>query len=327
MENIVNSRISKIWGMTLSIFKHLLLLVLLLVLTSVQAEAYNEQLDIGEIKGSTYENKYFGFSLQIPEKWHILNKNISSQIYEKAKDNIIKDDTKLRTSVDSYNKPQTLLWVVKYPFGSAPSPNISITAVELDSKSGVIRGKQLFGGIVKVLENAGLNCQVIKEDEENIGGIKFDTIEIDAKSENGITKNKFSVAILRGHALMICSTYKEEEDFRQIDLILQSIKFNRWFLIDENKIARIYMDTSSVIVNGECLSCWLLVDSKGITLYHHMLIKKPSEFSYMEMIYIIDGKEHNAALVKDKWDNEDSNPTIGRNIKKCIHWAEEQGIF
>jgi hypothetical protein len=295
---------------------------------SVPFQAYAEQLDIGEIRNSVYENKYFGFKLQVPVKWQVLNKSVSSQLYEKAKDNIVKKDNNLKSAVDSYNKPQILLWAVKYPLGTEPSPNISITAVELDSKYGIFRGKQLFEEIVKLLGNTGLNYEVIKEnDEENIGGIKFDTIEINVKSDNQIIKNKYSVAILRGHALMINSAYSSEDDFRQIDSILQSIKFDRWFLIDENNIARTYIDTSSITANGEYLSCWLMVDNKGITLFHHMLIKRPCQYSYLEMLYYIDGKEHIAALVKDKWYNEDSNPSIGRNIKKCIQWAEEQGLF
>lgn len=298
-------------------------LVVLLLLIGFQAPVAAEQVDLGELKNSEFRNHYFGFTIQISDNWNLIDNNDFSKAYEKAKSGIEKNDGILKTEIEGNKKLINVLTLSKQPNGITEcNPNFGIVAVNLNGVLGVTRGKQLFEGIL-----AGTNYKVIKDSvEEKIGGIKFDTIEFQVDTGREIIKGRYSIGILRGHALMLISTYSSEHEAQEINSMIQTMNFNRWFLIDEDNTKRVYLDTSSLFISNESVSCWLMTDSAFINMSNHMLIKKPWDFKLIESRWHDSSGQEQAFTFNKPWQNEESNPNLAKRIKKCIQWIEGHSL-
>ncbi|AIF54142.1 hypothetical protein [Pelosinus sp. UFO1] len=302
-------------------------LLVLFLLISFQATVSAEQMDLGELKDSRYRNNYFGFTIQIPTKWNVISKNRIEQVYEKAKDIVSKNDDNIKTVMEGNNKPIYLLWLSKYPIGTTDlNPNLSIVELDLSGTVGITRGKQLFGSITNLFANTGLTYEMTKESEETIDGINFDTIELQANIGEKITKTKCSIAILRGHALILNYAYSSENESQELNSIIQSLNFDRWFLIDKDQYMRVYLDTSSVVVSGEYISCWIMIDAWNFIISHHMLIKNTGAFRTMESTWPNQSGQEHTTVWDEHWESEDSNLIMGRRIKKCVQWIEDHNL-
>ena len=213
--------------------KEILYFVILFVTISINLSAKNnkEKLDFGTIKNSNYSNKYFGFSIKIPNKWMIQDNKTKKELMKLGKDMLGKQDKDLKKMLDiSDLRTVNLLTVFKYPIGTPLkfNPSIIVMAEKNHALFGVKTGKQYLENIKKILTMGKMGYQFKKEiTTKSFNGVKFDILEADIDQMGIQLKQQYFAVILKDYILGIVITYNSPEDFKILNQTINSIHFKK----------------------------------------------------------------------------------------------------
>lgn len=177
--------------------------------------------DSGKIDGSTYSNKYFGLKLEIPEGWEVANSETNDRLYEIGK--------KL------YNEPIVdvfdiidLLTISKYPVGAAvySNPLFGATAENVKGIAGIKTGKDYLESCKQIFKNMKIEYEFEKEIyTEVIGNKSFDVLELKINVGSRKTYQKLYCVLIKDYAILISLTYTSEDELKELNKILNTIKF------------------------------------------------------------------------------------------------------
>jgi len=192
-------------------------------------EKASEEVDRGSFSGSVYRNDYFGMTITIPSDWSIQDSKSMQAVMDLGKKVIDKDDKNLKAVMEA-SKFQTvnLFAVFQHPLGSPVpfNPNLICMAERVRHMPGIKRGKDYHFHTRKLL-GSSLNVKFPKEIyTETFGGVEFDVLYSETNFGTILAKQKQYAAIIKGYALIIVTTFADDDQDAALNKILKTLDFN-----------------------------------------------------------------------------------------------------
>lgn len=158
-------------------------------------------LDKGKLDGKVYQNKFFNFTFQVPEKWVIL---------------------------DDVNMPKNranLISIYKHEQGTpATNPSCLVMAEPMDHPE-LHTSEAYLQEIKKTLEKSKEPYVFSKEiSKRKIGAVTFDVLTATCDVYPTNAHQLFYVAIIRKHVFIIVTSYYLDEEAKEIEAILKNIE-------------------------------------------------------------------------------------------------------
>lgn len=207
------------------------LIILATVLTfSGCRNKQEEQVDLGQIKGTQYENNYFGLSLSLPKDWEVQDMKAQQQVAKTGIDTLAGEDKNKKALLEaSQANTLNLLSISKYPLGTPEKLNLSFSTIaeKVSIFPGIKSGEDYLLNVKNQLNSGSLEYIFPKEIYiQNINNVQFHVLESELPINSITLKQKYYVFIKKGYALGFVLTYFSNEDLTELNKIIQSIKIN-----------------------------------------------------------------------------------------------------
>ncbi len=188
------------------------------------------KIDLGTIEGSIYKNKYFGFSLKIPEKWQVQDNETKKMIMERGKKLAAGNEGSLKELIDASElHTVNLLTMFQHPLGTPVdyNPAFVIVAERISHLPGITSGRDYFFHAKQLMERAQIKYTFAKDTySESISRLSFHVMEVEMKTASLLVKQKYYVTIMKGYALLFITSYTTDEEWKRQDEVIKSIKFS-----------------------------------------------------------------------------------------------------
>lgn len=182
----------------------------------------------GTLEGSTYTNKFFGFTLTLPDGWQAQDKDVQQQLTrrarEKAKEFKSVDQRAAQSSVPG---PTLLLLAIK-PTNGATNP-IFFAAAENIALAFNIRTPPQYIAQVRRYEK---ESPVVMEDKvttERVGGVEFAVVGIRPRdpthAASATVQERYYVTLRKNHAISFVLTYHTPDQMQACLDVLNSLTF------------------------------------------------------------------------------------------------------
>jgi len=211
--------------------KVLIMCVLAVCCFALCSSAGNSKLDAGKIKNSVYNNKFFGMSVHVPEKWNVQSSETNKELMDEGTSVESGKDKNMKAVLDSsVQRSVNLLTVFKYPIGSAHDFNSSfaVIAEKLPDMYSIRDGRDYLTSMKTMMENGQLKydfyggIKPVKIGNKNFymqkTGLKFKTMVIH--------QNYYSY-IVKGYALCIVASWASDSEWEELNKVLNAITFNK----------------------------------------------------------------------------------------------------
>ena len=190
-----------------------------------------EEIDFGTIEDSVYRNKYFGFTLRVPDKWQVQDDKAKETITDIGREALLGEDRNFETATNaSQLRTVNLLTVFKYPleFAVSYNPGLACIAEKVDNRTGIKDGKDCLYQVKKFLEASELKPAFPKEIySQTLGSIAFDVLYIEINFGNMVVKQKYYTTIIKGYALSFIISFSTEEELKSLNQSLESLSFEQ----------------------------------------------------------------------------------------------------
>jgi hypothetical protein len=191
-------------------------------------EKENRVPDSGVVSSDRYSNKFFGFSIAVPEEWDVQTKDQTKIIQDAGKEEIRSSNKELAAEIDSLEDGiQQLLTVFKYEVDTATifNPSLVIMSEKLPQVASSFDERSYLALTRSQLSSTGLyetiDDQIITQ---NIGGREFFILKVTASKEQQITQ-EFYTSLTKGYALILIISYSGKEERNELKKIVSSLKF------------------------------------------------------------------------------------------------------
>ena len=191
----------------------------------------SDEIDFGTVKNSTYQNDYFGLSIQVPDDWSIQDQESQKRLMDLG-GKVIAGEDKILSAVLKASELQTvnLLAAFKHPIGAPVpyNPSIMCIAERIRNMPGIKRGKDYHFHSKKFLQSSHLSVSFPREVfTEQLDGKDFDIMPLEMSIAGLTVQQKQYVAITKGYALVIIASYTSDEEEADLNKILQSVRFQK----------------------------------------------------------------------------------------------------
>lgn len=193
-------------------------------------EKASEEVDRGAFLGPVYRNNYFGMAITIPSDWSIQDSKSMQTLKDLGKKVIDKDDKNLKAVMEASDfQTVNLFSVFRHPLGTPVpfNPNLICMAERVRHMPGIKRGKDYHFHTRKLLESSQMNVKFPEEMySETFGGVEFDVLYSETSFGTMLIKQKQYGAVMKGYALLIVSTFVDEDQEATLDEIVKTLTFN-----------------------------------------------------------------------------------------------------
>jgi len=195
-----------------------------------QDKSASGELDFGTVSGSTYSNRFFGFTLTLPEGWSIQSQEAQRDMLKRGGEMIAGSDKNLKALAKA-SELQTvpLLTAFAHPMGAPVAHNAGINAVaeRVEHMPGIRKGSDYLFHMRKALE-AGQMKVVFPKDvwTERVGGRDFDVMPLELPVGALTVRQRYYVVVLKGYALGFITSASSSNDEAQLKKIIDSVRFN-----------------------------------------------------------------------------------------------------
>ncbi|MGI6621878.1 MAG: hypothetical protein ACOX4T_01790 [Acetivibrionales bacterium] len=184
---------------------------------------------LGVQEGRKYTNSYFGLELNVPEGWYVASEEEKADLMQASQEVIAENNEDLAKKIDlSEEKVLYLLFASKYPLNhQGLNPNVMCMAENLGllGKVSLKTGKDYLTASKTTIEQSGMPCAFGEISTEKLGGKDFDVMDITMDAGEIKISQKQYAAIFDGFALTFTITFFSEEDAKDIQTLLNTIKF------------------------------------------------------------------------------------------------------
>jgi len=174
----------------------------------------------GSITKGLYSNSVFGFEIQFPRDWVVLENEEANQIIKAGK-KLLEVDEKALEKNEKYRV--SLLSLLKLPAGSVDNATATLSAMKQPSSSVAPLA------LANIVRKAMVESPAIKIDSEprsiKIGEKQFATFDYIASAGNRSAKGKYLVTMSRDYSITLFLSYETSRDEKVITGIVNSIKF------------------------------------------------------------------------------------------------------
>lgn len=206
------------------------LIALLILLPSVLATGQDQELvDLGSITDSVYQNRYFGFSLELPEGWFVQNREGLERIQETGKDLLSGDDKSLKSFFEAGEKNSfNLLGIHQYPPGAPVDFNPTLLCVAEKTRQfpGITKPSDYLFHAKRTLQMGAVAAKFPKEIYSmEVGGKSFDTLDIELQFGPVTVKEKMLATLIKDYALAFIIVYDTDDHYNRLLDILDTARF------------------------------------------------------------------------------------------------------
>lgn len=185
--------------------------------------------DVGRLDGSRYVSDFFGFSVEVPKDWVLLDTFTRDELKRRSKDLAkVEDAEKQRQINASVERTTILLSVSKLPLGSTQSFNAVFSLIAERMPSAIVKnGTDVLRSMERVFKDTNMEVEfqgAIRETK--IGGADFATATTKVTVPSGVFMQKYYITVRKSYALTFTYTYVDESDLAAIDEIMKTVKFN-----------------------------------------------------------------------------------------------------
>lgn len=185
--------------------------------------------DMGRVEDRTYNNEFFGFTIDVPEEWIVHNDREKNNLAESGREDLQEMDSSLAEKLESVEESVLpLLSVFKYKVGSTDefNPSFIVMSEKLPADlSGmnepaylqITKGELEQTGLYQTFEQVKLPV--------NVGGEDFYLLRVSSKQKD-VVNQEFYTKFIDGYALIIILSYVEAEQKKELENILKGVSFD-----------------------------------------------------------------------------------------------------
>jgi hypothetical protein len=202
--------------------------IALAVLSITAGCGRDEPPDAGAVKDGVYENRFFGVSLKIPEGWQVQDAESRKKFLQKGRQLSAGKETQLQEALEQAEQNTlNLLMLFRFPLGSTESynPGFIVVAEKLVEGAPIQSGTDYLAYAKRAMELSRLPYSFGAISSATLGGKSFGVMDVEVNVGKSPVKQSYRATVMKGHALVFILSYKEEEDLRSEQQILQSVRF------------------------------------------------------------------------------------------------------
>jgi len=192
-------------------------------------QAATKDVDLGAVKDSVYENKYFGFRMTFPTEWAVQERAVQQRLAETGTKVLAGDDRGLKSAMEaSQVKTLNLFAVFKHPLGAPVpfNPNINCVAENVTDFPGIKTGKDYLYHAKKLLGGSQLKIEFSDDlTSVHLGGAEFYSMTGSVTLGTMTIRQIYYTTIRKGFALNIILSDSNAEEAAVLKKIVESISF------------------------------------------------------------------------------------------------------
>jgi hypothetical protein len=180
------------------------------------------------ISHNVYENKYFSFSLPLPDGWHVADNKTEEYIRQTSKQAIVENAPTLETALKEVEKTTyQLLILSQYPIGSSgnTNPYLIVGAEKVSQVPGIKSGEDYLSQATKLLLQQFPYEPLGEIYEYELDGKPFYRIDMVLDSQAGRIYQSYISMVSREYVLTFILTAQTEEEISRLEDIVKSGDF------------------------------------------------------------------------------------------------------
>ncbi len=206
--------------------KIIVVLLIVSLILSMGCAKKEEKITFGEMKDNTYTNKYFNLEFKVTEGWNIATKEELDEFTTSSNENAAEGDNALDPEK---LRVLALAMAAKYPmtYSEGLNPNINLLSENLKLVTDVtIKNAEDYLTATKTaMEQAGMPYTFGEITTEKLGNKEFKAFDLSMELEGFTLKQKQYVTLIKDHALIFTLTYTNDEEYKELSDILNTVKF------------------------------------------------------------------------------------------------------
>ncbi|MBR9922353.1 MAG: hypothetical protein GYB31_16065 [Bacteroidetes bacterium] len=208
-----------------------LLYLLPLFLISCNSPGLPENFDYGATENGQYQNDYFGFSIDVPEEWHIPEQEVIDQLTESGTDLIAGENEDLKKIMKASEiNSATLLTVFQEEIGTVMefNPSYMIVVENIRAFPAIQTAEDYQIATRENLEKAaGVDYQfpTATKETRTIGGKEIRIMDTFMEYAGSEIHQVYYTWIDNGFALNCIISYTSADQKLALEEVLQSLKF------------------------------------------------------------------------------------------------------
>lgn len=184
--------------------------------------------DTGRLDGARYVNDFFGFFVEVPQDWVLMDAFTRGDIKRRAKEIIGTEGSEKQEQINASIERTTILFgVSKFPPGSTQPFNASFSLIAERVPSAVMRnGADVLRAMQRTFRDARLDVEF--QDgirETKMGGADFAVATARVNIPAGSFMQRHYITVRKSFALQFTYTYLDESDLATFDEIMRTVKF------------------------------------------------------------------------------------------------------
>ncbi len=188
-----------------------------------------ELIDLGTITDSIYQNRYFGFTLAVPDGWFVQNRAGLEEIQELGKDVLSGDDENLKSFFEAGEQNSVnLLGIHQHPPGAPVdfNPTLLCVAEKTQQFPGITKASDYLFHAKRTLQMGAVKVRFPKDIYAmEIGGLSFDTLDIELQFGARTVKEKMLATLIKGYAVTFIIVFDADAHYDMLINILDSVHF------------------------------------------------------------------------------------------------------
>ncbi|HEY9403333.1 MAG TPA: hypothetical protein VIQ24_11755 [Pyrinomonadaceae bacterium] len=184
--------------------------------------------DGGSVKDGVYTNEYFGLEFIVPEGWRVADEESRRQLNRQASE-VMAGDSKDMQKLLRRAEGQTinLFTIAKFLPPESDGRTVTMRGAAEPVQTWLFKtGEEYLGQVRRILERTAVKPEYDGPvTKEIIGGVEFATMHLRMNYYGAIVKQKLSVTIRKGHAIILTKSYLDEEGAQVIEEVAKTIKF------------------------------------------------------------------------------------------------------
>ena len=206
------------------------IVLLLLVFSVVTVFGQQQELiDLGTITDSIYQNRYFGFTLALPDGWFVQNRAGLEEIQEIGKDVLAGDDENLKSLFEAGEQNSVnLLGIHQHPPGAPVEFNPTLLCVAEKTKQfpGITKASDYLFHAKRTLQMGAIEVRFPTDIYAmEVGGLSFDTLDIELQFGSKTVKEKMLATLIKGYALTFIIVFDTDVHYDMLLDTLDSVHF------------------------------------------------------------------------------------------------------
>jgi len=189
--------------------------------------------DYGSWTGSTYKNDFFGFSITVPESWHIFGKEKMKTLIQegmkKTQDaNLVNEIEMKKMAKSAEITSASLFLVIRYLNEEVIEKKVSNSSITLGAENLSLPGKKIdrakYVDLFRQNLAKAMPGAVIKtETSKMLGGREFTSLNIEYERHGIHIYEEYLICLKNDFAVLFSLTWTDDSDKKQLDAVMETL--------------------------------------------------------------------------------------------------------